>query len=126
MNIREDEPDSIVSLQELDTYRTLYDDLTNNGIILKYHHRHALGELAVMLVEMKSLRLDISTNGEHMTVNGDKGNTVSKRNPSRDALDKLRMQVKSYFKEFKMTPASQGKVLGLSPTDNDSDGFGDV
>lgn len=126
MNIREDEPDSIVSLQELDTYRTLYDDLTNNGIILKYHHRHALGELAVMLVEAKHLRQNIKTDGTYMTVNGDKGNSVTKRNPSCDVLEKLRPQIKAYFKEFKMTPLSQGKVLGLSPTDNDSDGFGDV
>lgn len=120
--IREKPPSSVATWEEVDKYKTLYDDITNNGVILQYHHRHALGELACMLVEMESLRRSLRDNGEAMTVNGDKGNTVTKRNPARDALDKLRTQSFRLMKEFKMTPASQGRTLGIP---GDDGGMGD-
>ena len=125
--IREKPPSSVVTWEERDKYRTLYDDITKNGVVLQYHHRHALGELSCMLVEMEHLRKCLREDGEAMTVNGDKGNTVTKRNPARDALDKLRTQSFRLMKEFKMTPMSQGKTLGL-PGDGGGmgDGFDDI
>lgn len=122
MSIRENPPACVVSSADYDQYKTLYDDITANGVVLEEVDRHALGELATMLVEMQSLRQNLLTNGEFMEVNGDKGNQVRKRNPSRDAIDKLRNQVKGYFREFKMTPSSRGKVfggVGSSGLDND-------
>ena len=120
--IRERPPSSVATWEEVDKYKTLYDDITNNGVILQYHHRHALGELACMLVEMEGLRRSLRDDGEAMKVNGDKGNTVTKRNPARDALDKLRTQSFRLMKEFKMTPASQGRTLGIP---GDDGGMGD-
>ncbi len=108
-SIRENPPSSVAGWAELDKYRTLYDDITKNGVDLQYHHRHALGELACMLVEIELVRKEIVEKGESMTVNGDKGNQVTKRNPARDALDKLRTQSLRLMKEFKMTPMSQGR-----------------
>lgn len=120
--IREKPPSSVATWEEVDKYKTLYDDITNNGVILQYHHRHALGELACMLVEMEWLRKSLRDDGEAMKVNGDKGNTVTKRNPARDAIDKLRTQSFRLMKEFKMTPASQGRTLGIP---GDDGGMGD-
>ena len=127
--IREKPPSSVVTWEECDKYRTLYDDITKNGVDLQYHHRHALGELACMLVEMEYLRKSLRDEGEWAEVNGDKGNQVRKRNPARDALDKLRTQSLRLMKEFKMTPASQSKVGQLvnPPNSNDQDdGYDDI
>lgn len=125
--IREKPPSSVVTWEEVDKYKTLYDDITNNGVVLQYHHRHALGELACMLVEMERLRKSLRDEGEAMRVNGDKGNTVTKRNPARDALDKLRTQSFRLMKEFKMTPASQGRTLGIPGSEGGmGDGFDEI
>lgn len=125
--IRERPPTSVVTFAEVDKYKTLFDDITNNGVILQYHHRHALGELACMLVEMESLRASLRDEGEWAEVNGDKGNQVRKRNPARDALDKLRTQSFRLMKEFKMTPNSQGKTLGIpGAVDGMGDGFDEI
>lgn len=125
--IRERPPSSVSTWEELDKYRTLYDDIINNGVILQYHHRHALGELSCMLVEMEHLRKCLREDGEAMTVNGDKGNTVTKRNPARDALDKLRTQSFRLMKEFKMTPASQGKnIQGQVGSGGSDDGWDEI
>ena len=113
MGVRDNPPASVVTSEELDQYKTLFDDITSNGVSLEDVDRHALGELATMLVEMNRLRQNLQTEGEAMTVNGDKKNMVTKRNPARDAIDKLRTQVKGYFREFKMTPSSRGRQMGI-------------
>lgn len=126
--IRENPPSSVSTFAEEDKYRTLYDDITNNGVILQYHHRHALGELACMLVEMERLRESLREDGVWMEVSGDKGSTIRKRNPAQDALDKLRTQTTRYFREFRMTPGSAGKTMSVpgQGSDKTEDGWDDV
>lgn len=91
----------------LERYRTLYRDITSNGVILQFSHRHALGELAVMMVEVQLLREQLyeGENSDSMKVQGDR-NIVTKKNPARDALEKIRTPMLRLMKEFNMTPGS--------------------
>lgn len=113
--------------EAIEKYRSLYRDITTNGILLQYSHRHALGELAVMMVECQMLReqlYDDESGGDAMTVQGDR-HMVTKKNPARDALEKIRTPMLRLMKEFSMTPGSvkkQGlKVPGSSFEDNEFD-----
>ena len=124
--IRSNPPDSVVTFQEHEKYKVLYDDITANGVLLQYHDRHALAELAVTMVEMNRLRKDLLDKGEHLEVQGDR-NKVSKKNPSRDALEKVRPAVLRLMKEFKMTPNSRGKTtVGIPESGKQEDGFDEV
>lgn len=110
-SVRDNPPRMVKEFEQLDQYKTLYDDITNSGVELKYNHRHALGQLACIMVEIDLAQQSIIVNGEAMQVNGDKRNMVTKKNPAREALDKLRNQSMRLMREFKMTPASQGVGL---------------
>ncbi|AUS01865.1 putative terminase small subunit [Vibrio phage 2.044.O._10N.261.51.B8] len=94
-------------VEAIEMYRVLYRDITDNGVELQYNDRHALGELAVTMVECQSLRTEIYDKGEYLEVQGDR-NMVTKKNPARDALEKIRPKLYQLMKEFKMTPASRG------------------
>lgn len=106
----------------LERYRTLYRDITKNGVKIEYSHRHALGELAVMMVEVQLLREQLYDDGatDAMTVQGDR-NMVTKKNPARDALEKIRTPMLRLMKEFNMTPGSDSKKQYNVPSDKDSD-----
>lgn len=117
--------DTVRTFEQRQKYVQLFDDITLNGVVLKYNHRHALAELAVAICECNRLRADLEERGEQIEVQGDR-HMVTKKNASRDALEKLRPVVSRWMKEFQMTPASQGKSFGNLPNNNDSDGFGDV
>ena len=123
--IRSNPPKSVVSMEEYEQYWSLLADVTDNGVVLEYQDRVALGELAVSLCEMNRLRHDLKINGESREVQGDR-NTVTKKNPARDALEKLRPAVLRLMKEFKMTPNSRGPKTSGPTSGNTSDGFDDV
>ena len=111
-----------------DKYRTLYDDITSNGVLLKYQDRHALAELAMMLVDMETCRAEIRDKGIMMKVQGDR-NIITKRNPAVDVLQKMQPILIRMFEKFQMTPSSRktggGTGAGLESGQTD-DGFGDV
>lgn len=109
--IKRNPPKSVIDKDETEMYWSLLEDITTNGVTLKYQDRHTLGELAVSMCEMNRLRDELKTNGESMEVQGDR-NVVTKRNPARDALEKLRAPVLRLLKEFQMTPSSRGKTFG--------------
>jgi hypothetical protein len=109
--VRSSPPESIETFDQIQMYRTLYDDITDNGIIIEYHHRHALGELASITCEMNDLRRELRTNGEANLMQGDR-HMITKKNPARDALEKIRSHQLKLMKEFKMTPFSAGKAAG--------------
>ncbi len=124
--IRSRPPESVVTFEQRQAYMTYYDDLTENGVLLQYHDRHALGELAVIVCEMNDLRTNLRDNGEWLEVQGDR-NKIMKRNPSRDSLEKIRPQFFRLMKEFKMTPNSRGNnFIPQTPKDNKSDGYDDI
>lgn len=122
--IKSNPPASVVEMEEHEMYRTLYQDITDNGIVLQYHDRHLLGELAVTLVEMNRLRADLRENGESLELQGDR-NMVTKKNPARDALEKLRPAALRIMKAFKMAPDFRGNVLA-PPKEKADDGFDEV
>lgn len=109
-------------VEAVEMYRTLYRDITNNGVELQYNDRHALGELAVMMLEMQLLREQLygDEGGESRTVQGDR-NMVTKRNPARDSLEKLRTPVLRLMKEFKMTPGSRNVKAGRGGIGSEAD-----
>lgn len=123
--IRDNPPESVVEYEEHQMYKTLYDDITSNGVLLQYHDRHTLGELAVILCEMNTLRSELRKHGESMEVQGDR-NKVTKKNPARDALEKIRPQAMRLMKEFKMTPSSRGKQSGVPESGKQDDGWDEV
>ena len=112
----------------IEKYRSIYRDCKSNGLNLQYNDRHALGELAVMLVEAEQLRCQLygGENGEFMEVQGDR-NRIMKKNPARDALAKLTPQILRLMKEFKMTPLSRKATTAPggdgSDVDNEFDNF---
>lgn len=117
--------DTVRTFEQRQKYIQLFDDITSSGVVLKYQHRHALAELAVSICEANRLRQDLEERGEQLQVQGDR-NMVVKKNASRDALEKLRPVIARWMKEFKMTPASQGKTFGNLPNNDQSDGFDDI
>jgi hypothetical protein len=124
--IRNNPPESVVSFEERQMYKTLYDDITDNGVLLQYHDRHPLGELAVIICEMNTLRAEIRKSGESMQVQGDR-HVVTKKNPARDALEKIRPQAMRLMKEFNMTPSSR-KSPSTNPGNSETreSGYGDI
>ena len=122
--IKNNPPKSVVDMDEHNQYWTLLDDITNNGVVLEYQDRHSLGELAVSICEMNRLRHELKDKGESMEVQGDR-NVVTKKNPARDALEKLRAPVLRLMKEFKMRPSSRGKTYGPAGGYK-NDGFDEV
>jgi hypothetical protein len=124
--IRRNPPKSVVDMEEHEMYWSILNDISGNGVQLQYHDRHSLGELAVSICEMNRLRHELKTNGEAMEVQGDR-NKVTKKNPARDALEKLRPAILRLMKEFQMTPSSRGKTFGpQSGGGKDDDGFDSV
>lgn len=119
-------PTSVVDMQEHEMYWSLINDITENNTQLNYNDRHSLGLLAVSICEMNRLSQDLKNRGEQLEVEGDRG-MVTKKNASRDALEKLRSPVLRLMKEFKMTPASRGgKQFGVTGSNNPDDGFNEV
>ena len=106
-------------------YRELYDDITSNGVKLSYHHRHALGELAIMVVEMNHLRQVLLEQGDMMEVQGDR-NLIMKKNPARETLEKIRPALFRMYKEFGMTPSTSSKQHGPENKGENTDGFNDI
>lgn len=124
--IRANPPESVTSVIELQMYRTLYDDITENSVVLHYQDRHLLGELAVTMVEMNRLRKQLLGEGEWLEVQGDR-NIIKKKNPCRDALEKLRPAVLRIMIQFKMSPTSRGNKVGDNGLGkNTDDGFDKV
>lgn len=125
-SIRENPPASVVTYEQKNLFKTLYDDITENGVVLKYHDRHGLGELAVIMCEMNDLRTHLRDNGEWLKVQGDR-NVIHKKNPSREALEKIRPTMMRLMKEFQMTPNSRGKqVSGIVENPSQQDGWDQV
>ena len=124
--LRNNPPESVSTFEHGQMYKTLYDDMTENGVLLQYHDRYALGELAVINCDMNELRADLRKNGESIEVQGDR-NVVTKKNPARDALEKIRPHQIRLMKEFKMTPNSRKANTGVPESQgNKDDGWGDV
>lgn len=126
-SVRDNPPSSVSDFEIGDLYRTLYDDITHNGTTIQFVDRHALGELAVTLCEMNRLRVELADKGESIETQGDR-NMITKKNPARDALQKLYPIMMKLFGEFKMTPGSRGKNFsgkGESKQTKD-DGWDDV
>lgn len=126
-SVRDNPPMSVTTFVEMDLYKTLYDDITDNGTTIHFVDRHALGELAVTQCEMRRLREELSEKGESIESQGDR-NMVTKKNPARDALQKLYPVMMKLLSEFKMTPNSRGKNFsGKGETGkNTNDGFDEV
>ncbi|MCP4984704.1 MAG: P27 family phage terminase small subunit [Colwellia sp.] len=126
-NVRDNPPFSVADFLAQDLYRVLYDDITHNGTVIQYVDRHALGELAVTLCEMNRLRNELVENGEAIESQGDR-NMVTKKNPAREALQRLYPVMMKLFAEFKMTPGSRGKNFsGKGETGKTiNDGFNEV
>lgn len=115
-------------VRAIEKYRELYRDIIGAGTQLQYSDRHALGDLAVMMIEEEILQANVYTIGDSMEVNGDKQNMVTKKNPARDALEKLRPKIHAMMREFKMTPGSRKSVAtnpgsGGSSLDAEFDDF---
>ena len=117
----------MTGFEMFDLYKTLYDDITHNGTTIQFVDRHALGELAVTLCEMNRLRIELTEKGESIESQGDR-NMVTKKNPARDALQKLYPIMMKLFGEFKMTPGSRGKNFSGKGESKAtvSDGFDEV
>ena len=126
-SVRDRPPMSVVTFEMVDTYRTLYDDITDNGTSVHFVDRHALGELAVTICEMNELRNQLRTGGESVTAQGDR-HMITKKNPAREALQRLYPVMMKLFSEFNMTPKSRGKDFGGrgETKETQGDGFEDI
>lgn len=116
--IRDNPPDEISSFDELQQYLVLYDDISNAGVLLEYQDRHALAELALCMVDMRQLRKDLKENGDWIETQGDR-NMVMKKNPARQALEKLQSNVFRLYVAFKITPNSRKLNITQSAAGSD-------
>lgn len=115
-------PFTIQVPEELEVYQSLHDDIVRDGVILAYKDRHALADLAISLVEITELRKSIRTDGVMMTVEGDKGSQITKRNGACDVLDRKITAVHRLMKAFGMAPEYRPKkVMGGDPPLNGDD-----
>ncbi len=126
-SVRDRPPMSVVTFEMVDTYRTLYDDITDNGTVVQFVDRHALGELAVTICEMNELRNQLRTGGESIKAQGDR-HMITKKNPAREALQRLYPVMMKLFSEFNMTPKARGNsFVGKGETsETKDDGFEDI
>ncbi len=126
-DIRTSFPPSLATKEQRDMYQMFYDDITNEGVVLQYRDRHMLAEAAANQVEINALREDLRIRGEHIETTGDRGHTVTKKNPSREALEKMRPAQLRIMKAFSMSPADRGKATASPQVGKKTDdGFGDV
>ncbi len=126
-DIRNDFPPSIATEAQKAMYQMFYDDITNEGVVLQYRDRHLLAEAAANQVEMNHLREDLRINGEHVETSGDRGHPIMKKNPSREALEKLRPAQLRIMRAFSMSPADRGKASATPQVGNKTDdGFGEI
>lgn len=110
-SVRQSHPKSVRTVEQIEQYRTLYDDITANGTTIQYADRHALGLLSCMICQYDQLSKELEENGASMEVTGDRA-MITKKNPAGDLILRLGPQIKAMFAEFKMTPASRGKTYG--------------
>ena len=108
LNVKDNPPRSIDSEEKLETYLTLYDDITSYGVEISYQHRYALADLAVMQLDMEQLVREVEK-GEVIEFITSQG-VMEKKNPARTSLEKIRSQILALYREFKMTPVSSGAV----------------
>lgn len=125
LKVRENPPISINSWEKLNMYRILFDDITSNDVEIKWADRHALGDLAVMIVERDRLVNELEEKGEGIKLENNIRGDVTKKNFARTAVEKLRPQIANMMKEFKMTPASRNIKLNNNNTPT-GDGMDDV
>ena len=126
-DIRNSFPPSVATEEQKTMYQMFYDDITNEGVVLQYRDRHLLAEVAANQIEMNNLREDLRINGEHVETSGDRGHPIMKKNPSREALEKLRPAQLRIMRAFCMAPDYRGKASATPQAGNKTDdGFGDV
>ena len=126
-DIRTSVPPSVATEEQKTMYQMFYDDITNEGVVLQYRDRHLLAEVAANQIEMNHLREDLRINGEHVETSGDRGHPIMKKNPSREALEKLRPAQLRIMKAFGMAPDYRAKATASPSVGNKTDdGFGAV
>ena len=118
----------IVTDEQEELYKTIYDDLTKNGAILQYKDRTTLAILTVNLIEAKGYRAHVAEHGVMMVVNGDKGNPITRKNTNAELLDKKEARIITLLRAFGAAPeyrtASENK--NTVQTQSDNDGFGEI
>lgn len=124
-DIRDKPPISINTFWKHEMYLTLHDDINSCGRKLEWVDRHALADLAVMIIERNNLIKELEEKGEGYKSQGDR-HVIERKNPARTAIEKLRPQILALMREFKMTPASRKiEFSGLSGQEQD-DGFNKI
>lgn len=124
-DIKKFPPKSINTIEKHEMYFQLYDDINSCGKKIEWVDRHALGDLAVMIIERNRLVNELEEKGEGYQSQGDR-NIIERKNPARTALEKLRPQILALMREFKMTPASRKVEFSGFAGQERSDGFEDV
>ncbi len=125
-SVRENPPSSIYKPETLEMYQTLYDDITCNGGTIRYDDRHALAELAIVIVDMVRWRKNIDENGDVMEVPGDKGNIITKKNPAVEALFRVQPHYRALLAAFKLTPVARGKHVAGVENGKQEDGWEEI
>lgn len=111
-SLKEKAPQDVVTMEQYEQYCILVDDITAAGVVLEFQDRHAVAELAISMVDARHLRADLAENGDWIETQGDR-NQIKKKNPSRQALEKLQVHINRLMRDFKMTPNSR-KQIGAS------------
>jgi phage terminase small subunit len=124
-DVRNYPPKSINTIEKHEMYLQLHDDINSCGKKIEWVDRHALADLAVMIIERNHLVKELEEKGEGYKSQGDR-NIIERKNPARTALEKLRPQILTLMREFKMTPASRKVEFSGFTGQEKSDGFEDI
>lgn len=114
--IRDNPPRQYIkTFEQIDMYKTLYDDFTRNGAVMQFKDRNTLAILAINILEAEEHRRHIDEHGVMMIVNGDKGNMITRKNFNAELLDKKENRIITLLKAFGAAPEYRSNTDNKAP-----------
>ena len=125
MSIKKNPPDFVRTQEQISYFTQLVDSLEADGVAVRPSDVYSLGAFAVNLALLDQCMDSIAEDGMVMKVRGDRG-VITKTNPAVAMQKEAQVAIRSYFKEFQMTPNSRGSQLTAPLSGKQDDGFDDV
>ena len=124
--LKDDMPEMLRGDREQYYYIYLVDLLVNNDVAIKLQDAPALAAFAICLATLDECSESIANDGMMMRVQGDR-HQISKINPAIAMQKSAMIELRTFFREFQMSPNSRGSLGaggGLpNPNSGKDDGF---
>lgn len=97
-------------------HEDLFDELcmtANEGCVKDSDRRSLLSFSRLLLLEEMAME-KLMAGSWFIEVSGDKGQIITRESEAFKMMDRIKGEIRAYYKEFKMTPASKGKAIGTT------------